>query len=143
MRQLPVFWHLPVIWVMGKKNQKTKNKNADLLTHGTVRRVCNFLGSARQNKNLKRWTLKPSAHHSSQCYNSILQLSFIQKIKGNTSLRHEGTLTQKTQRGERERDRDREHAHGREIPGPLALLFICFFLPLGLSYVNWAMQDCC
>ena len=32
----------------------------------------------------------------------------------------------------------------RETPGPLAPLFICFFLlPLGLPYVNWASQECC
>ena len=34
-------------------------------------------------------------------------------------------------------------ARGREKPGPLAPLFICFFLPLGLPCVNWASQECC
>ena len=31
----------------------------------------------------------------------------------------------------------------RETPRPSAPLFICFFLPLGLLYVNWASQECC
>ena len=39
--------------------------------------------------------------------------------------------TQKTRREE------------RETPGPLAPLFVCFFLPLGLPCVNWASQGCC
>ena len=44
----------------------------------------------------------------------------------------------------RERQRDESARTGdREIPGPLAPLFICFFLPLGLPYVNLASQECC
>ena len=39
--------------------------------------------------------------------------------------------TQKTRREE------------RETPGPLAPLFVCFFLPLGLPCVNWASQGSC
>ena len=35
------------------------------------------------------------------------------------------------------------HKEKREHPSPIAPLFICFFLPLGLSYVNWASQECC
>ena len=31
----------------------------------------------------------------------------------------------------------------REKPGPLAPLFICFFLPPGQPYVNWTSQECC
>ena len=31
----------------------------------------------------------------------------------------------------------------REGGGPLAPLFICFPLPLGLPYTNWASQVCC
>ena len=62
-----------------------------------------------------------------QCYTwSMLQLSFIQKVKENTSLRLEGRPTQK--------DTKR-----REAPRPLwGPLFIYFLLPLGLPYVNWA-----
>ena len=32
---------------------------------------------------------------------------------------------------------------GGETPGPLAPLFICLSLPLGLPYINWASQECC
>ena len=39
--------------------------------------------------------------------------------------------------------RERETERERQTPGPLAPLFICFFLPLGLPYVNWASQECC
>ena len=43
-----------------------------------------------------------------QSHSSMLQLSFIQKIKENTSLRHEGMPTQKKQRRERESARERD-----------------------------------
>ena len=33
-------------------------------------------------------------------------------------------------------------ARGGKRESALAPLFICFFLPLGLSYVNWASQEC-
>ena len=50
--------------------------------------------------------------------------------------------TQKVRREERETDSlcagERERP-----PAPLAPLFICFLLPLGLPYVNWASQECC
>ena len=36
-----------------------------------------------------------------------------------------------------------QRAGDRETPSPLALLFICLFLSLGLLYVNWASQECC
>ena len=63
---------------------------------------------------------------------SVLQLSFIQKIKENTSLRHEGMLTQKTRRGERERERARLRESTRKRPPPLWLLFLyIFFSPPG------------
>ena len=42
-----------------------------------------------------------------------------------------------------ERERARACGRERERPGPLAPLFICFFLPLGLLCVNWASQECC
>ena len=41
-----------------------------------------------------------------------------------------------------ERERARACGRERERPGPLAPLFICFFLPLGLPCVNWASQEC-
>ena len=53
-----------------------------------------------------------------------------------------------TQRREEKKVGERASMHGgegreRERPGPLAPLFRCFFLPLGLPYVNWAGQECC
>ena len=47
---------------------------------------------------------------------------------------------------EREREKDTEPACAQERarpPAPLAPLFICFFLPLGLPYVNYTSQECC
>ena len=50
---------------------------------------------------------------------------------------------------ERERERERENEHvrvgerERERTPARWLLFLCFFLPLGLPYVNWASQECC
>ena len=84
--------------------------------------------------------LKPSVRHSSDSVTAQFYLE-----NENTSLRHEGLLTQKTQREERERARagERESTRGRETPGPLAPLFICFFFSLGLPYVNWASQKYC
>ena len=49
--------------------------------------------------------------------------------------------TQKTRREERERTCAR--ARVGERPGPLARLFVCVSLPLGLLCVNWASQECC
>ena len=99
-----------------------------------VRGVCNFLDS-HCNKNLKPcmdqcyspWTDQCNSSWMGQCYYSVL----FRKVKENTSLRHEGMLTQRTRREER--------------PWPiLAALFICFFLlAQDLPYVNWASQECC
>ena len=55
--------------------------------------------------------------------------------------------TQKTRREERVRERERRSTHThtcrRELPapGPLAPLFLCFFLP-DLPCANWASQEC-
>ena len=65
---------------------------------------------------------------------SVLQLSFIQKIKENTSSRHEGMPTQKMRREEREWERD---------PWPFGSSFYIFSSPLDLPYVHWATQECC
>jgi len=52
-------------------------------------------------------------------------------------------------RPKEKREWERARAHMRVCrrepcpPGPLAPLFICFFLPLDLPYVNWASQECC
>ena len=83
------------------------------------------------NKNLKRWTDQCYSPQTDQYYSSVLQLSFIQKVKENTSMRHEDMLIQKMKREER--------------PGLiLGPLIICFFLlSLAQVYINWARQECC
>ena len=67
----------------------------------------------------------------------MLQLSFIWQARENTSLKHEGRLTQKTQKRKKIRE-----ARG----SILAPLLICFFPPPhspapSLPYVNWASQE--
>ena len=79
------------------------------LSHGTidVRRVCNFLGSVLSQQKFEATDVKALSvsqlldtlclsSRTGQYCNSVLQLSFIQTIKENTSLRHEGMPTQKT-----------------------------------------------
>ena len=94
---------------------------------------------SHHNKNLNRhmgqhyspWMDQCYSSWMGQHYSSMLQLSFIQKVKENTSLRQEGMPTQKTE-------------EKRGPPRPiLASLFMFSHLPLGLPYVNWAIQECC
>ena len=51
--------------------------------------------------------------------------------------------TQKTRREKRERETENARVWERETSGTLAPFFICFFLPLGVPYLNWASQECC
>ena len=92
---------------------------------------------SHHNKNLKRWTLKPSARHSSQTdhVNSSQTDQFYLEKKENTSSRLEGMPTQKTRGKRREGARD---------PWPFGSSFYMFFLlPLGLPCVHGASQECC
>ena len=114
--------------------------------------MCNFLGSVlpqqkfeatdqcyspQTNQCYSLWTDQCYSSQMDQCYSFMLQLSFIQKIKENTSLSHEGLSTQKTQREDRENERERkkkerEHMHKRERPPAFWLLFLyVFFHPSG------------
>ena len=52
-------------------------------------------------------------------------------------MKHEGMPTQR-----RKEKRVEECASLRERESPLAPLFICFSLPLGLPHANWASQEC-
>ena len=83
------------------------------------------------NKNLKQQTDQHYSSWMDQCHSSMLRLSFIQKVKENTSSRREGMPTQKTWREERH-------------PAQFWLLFFFFFFlfPLDQPYVNWASQVC-
>ena len=97
---------------------------------GCVRGVCNFLGfiSLLQKFEVTDQCYSPQMD---QCYSSMLQLSFIQKVKENTSSRHEGLPTQKMRREERP-------------PAQFWLLFLYVFSsPQGLPSENWASQKCC
>ena len=84
---------------------------------------------SHHNKDLKQWTLKPLACHSSRTVRVIVlrQISFIQKIRTCRPKRHE-------ENSQRERDRGREtmSMSGRETPGPLSPLFM-FFPPPGAT----------
>ena len=79
---------------------------------------------------------------TAQCYSSIL----FRRQQENPSSRREGKLIQRREEksapacgGAGQRERERERAS--ELA--LAPLFMFFFLPLGLSYVNWVSQVCC
>ena len=84
---------------------------------------CILLSLSRLNQNLKQQTLEPSA-----CLGSLTDHVIALGVRvcrpTDAKRREWGTA------GERD-------------PRPLAPLFICFFLPLGLPYVNWASQECC
>ena len=123
-------------------------------------RECMFLGSlSHHNKDWEWWTLKHPRHATAlgswidrvialgsqtdhaialrqisviaQCYSSIL----FRRKQENPSSRHEGTSIQRC-------EEKSAPARGRERELALAPLFI-WFLPLGLSYVNWASPECC
>ena len=121
------------------------------------------------NKNLKRRTLESSACHSSwtdhltalrsrtdhvialrqisvtaPCYSSIL---FRKQQENPSSRKAWGYADPKMRREESGEECQRAGVGGggaeRETPGPLAPLFICFFLPLDLPYVSWDSKECC
>ena len=118
--------------------------------------MCNFLGSVSSQQkfeatdvkalNVSQLSDRPClSSWIDQCYSSdrsVLQLcvtaQFYLENKGKYILEVWAYADLKDVKG-----REREHARGRETPGPLAPLFICLFLPLGLPYVNWASQECC
>ena len=82
------------------------------------------------------WAGQCHGSRADQCHSSMLQLSFIQKIKENTSSRHEGMPTQKTPREERERPTASE----RPSPGPWLLSLHIFSSPW-LCLLNWESQE--
>ena len=97
------------------------------------------------NKNLKWWTLKPSMCHSSQADHVIALGSRTDHViaLGSIHVTAQFYLENKRKihfRGVRA-CRPKRHEEKRTLA--LWLLFICFFLPLGLPYVNWASQECC
>ena len=92
---------------------------------------------SHHNKNLKRWTLKPSARHSSQTdhVNSSQTDQFYLEKKENTSSRLEGMPTQKTWR---EREGVCAQVGERETSGSLAPLLYVFSSPRpALCKLGW------
>ena len=102
---------------------------------GIVWEVFNFLSSVSTQQTLK-WRTSITALRQT-CVTAPFTAQFHLENKGKYILEAWGHKNPKTQREER------EHPRRRETPGLLAPLFICFFLPLGLPYVNWASQECC
>ena len=99
---------------------------------------------SHHNKNLKQRTLKPSVCHSSR---TVLQLyvtvQFYLENKWKYILEAWGHADPKDVKRREEREKERTcTCMGEGPPGPLAPLFMCFFLPLGLPYVVWASQEC-
>ena len=115
--------------------------NIEIYGVSIVGGVYNFLDSVSLQQKFEAtvqcynpWIDQCYSPRTDQCYSCMLQLSFIWKIKKNTSSRCEGMPTQKTKRCKEK---------GERLLA-LWLLFLCFFLlPLGLPYVNWASQECC
>ena len=109
---------------------------------------CMLLGSVSSQQGFGVTDIKaPSACHSSQvsnrpcyssqtnqCYSSVSQLYFIQKIAGKPIFETRGHVDPKMRREEHPSVRkERERA--------LWLLFLyIFFFPLGLPYANWAQS---
>ena len=100
---------------------------------------CNFFASVSSQQRFEEMDIKAlgasqlsdSPWYSSQTYQFYLE--------------NKGMPTQKTWREqpERETEGERQWAWVGERPPALWLLFLCFFLPLGLPYVNCASQECC
>ena len=117
---------------------------------------------SRLNKNLKRRTLKPLAHHSSWTgpvtalrYRTdraiaLRQISVTALFYlGNSRKIHPPDVRacwakdEKRRLWGRKRESERTRLGERERPGPLAPLFNMVFPPPGLPYVNWGSQECC
>ena len=92
-----------------------------------VREVCNFLGSV----SLQQKFEVMAGPALQRLDGPVLQLSFIQKIRENTSLRHDGMPTQQM-----------EEKRG-PCPNFDSSFYMFFLLPLGLPFVNQASQECC
>ena len=111
---------------------------------------CMFLDPlSRHNKDLERWTLKPPRRVTAlrswidpvialrsqmdrviaQCYSSILEDSRKIHLWGVRARRSKDTRRAPQRAGERQ--------------SWLWLLYLYVYLSLGLSYVNWASQECC
>ena len=116
--------------------------------------MCNFLNSVSSQWKFAVMDLHYSPptgqRYTSQTDRPVLQLhvtaQFYLENKGKYILKVWGHADPKDVKRRRGKERDHACAHGREplpAPSPLAPLFLCFLLPLGLPYVKWASQECC
>ena len=69
------------------------------------------------------------------CYSSIL-------LDNSRKIHPRGMRACRPKDAKRTPQRMAERERGREGESPLAPLFICFSLPLGLPHANWASQEC-
>ena len=102
---------------------------------------CNFLDSVLSQQRFEVMDIKAlsaSQLLDSPCCSSQTDQFYLEN-KGKYILEAWGHADPKDVKREREWDM---HV-GERDPGPLAPLFMCHFLPLGLPYVNWASQECC
>ena len=102
---------------------------------------------SRHNKDLERWTLKPSAHHSSRVLDkrviALRRISVTALFYLEDSRRIHPQSVRACQPKDTKKKSGWAHQRVGERESPLAPLFICFSLPLGLPYANWASQECC
>ena len=107
----------------------------------TVRGVCNFLGSVLLQQKFEA-TDGPALQPSEGPVWQLLDRPMLQfHLTTQFYLESKGKYFLETQGNADPKDPKR-----REAPAQFWLLFLLFFfflLPLGLSYVNWANQDCC
>ena len=105
---------------------------------------CDHLGSVLSQQRFQATDIKAlgeSQLSDSPCYSSRTdQFDFENKRK--YILEAWGHADSEDAKRREEKGREHTRWGERETPGPLAPLFICFFLPLGLPYVNWASQEC-
>ena len=110
---------------------------------------CNLLGSVSFQQKFEATDVKAlgaSQLLNSPCYSSWTDQFYLEN-KGKYILKAWGHFDpEDVKRIETDRQRNIEResvcAHVGERPPALWLLFLCFFLPLGLPYVNWASQEC-
>ena len=93
---------------------------------------------SRHNKNLKWRMLKPSTCLSSRINRVTAQ--FYLENKRKYILKAWGHADP---RNTKRREKEKEHVQARGQPPAFWLLFLHIFPPLGLTYVNWASQECC
>ena len=107
---------------------------------------CMFLGSlSRHNKDLEWWTLKPPRRVTAlrSWMDHVIALRQI-SVTAQFYLEDSRKIHLRGVRARWSKDtKRRELQHARMRERALWLLFLYVFLSLGLSYINWASQECC